>query len=178
MPSPSLYFSQASHHRGHPTQGTRMDRDPKEVDGILFKNAPVKCSSSGPWLFGLSTDCSVPSFLAAWSAWRRSVICSWYLGVLLCLSVHCRWQCQSITSGCALVTCSFHELPRVLEPSSQRGLNGYRCQPFCFVPNTYDTVHLCVPESLEPRFQGFPLAFAEIAYPSRPTPPECMVDTS
>ena len=40
VPLPSLCFSQASHRRGHPTQGTRIVvRDPKEVDGVLFKMA-------------------------------------------------------------------------------------------------------------------------------------------
>ena len=78
------------------------------------------------------------------------------------LSTHCRWQCQSIPSGCALARCSFHELPSVLEALSQRGVNGYRCQPFYFVPNAYDTVHLCVPKALEPRFQGFPLLFPKL----------------
>ena len=75
------YFSQASHHRGHHTDGTahigRKNSSPgsKVVDGALFKMAsrmpPVKCSSSGPRDLGYISTASCPVLSPLGSTWDR-----------------------------------------------------------------------------------------------------------
>ena len=61
-----------------------------------------------------------------------------------------------------LVRCTLHKLPSILQPLSQWGVSGYRCQPFFFTPRTQDTVHLCVLELQKPCCQGFPLLLLKL----------------
>ena len=58
-----------------------------------------------------------------------------------------------------LVRCTLHKLPSILQPLSQWGVSGYRCQPFFFTPRTQDTVHLC-PNITRAMLPRVPLAFA------------------
>ena len=57
---------------------------------------------------------------------------------------------------------TLHEPPSILKLLSQWGVSGYRCQPFYFIPNTYDTVHLCVLKFQEPCCQGFTLLLTKL----------------
>ena len=61
-----------------------------------------------------------------------------------------------------LVGCTLHELPCILQPLSQWGVSGHRCQPFHFIPRTQDTIHFCVLESLKPCCQWFPLLLLKL----------------
>lgn len=164
---------------GRPTQGVGIAvRDPEKVNGHCSNGVWSATSETLIiWTSGIWVTYRLPHAQVSHHLGQRGIVTPFTSGMLGLSHVHPQGADGGVNpfhEGVHWVRRPLREPPSILQPLSRRGVNGDRRQPFCPIPRTQDTVHLCpnVSRAILPRV---PLSFAEMVYLSRPTPPEYMV---
>ena len=130
------------------------------VDGILFKMVPATSKTLAIWASGIWVKYRLlhPPLSHHLHQLGTGMPFTHSIRELFCVRLHgVDGSINPFHDDVHLVRCTLHKLPSVLQPLSQWGVSGYRCQPFYFIPRTQDTVHPSVLESQKPCCQGFPL---------------------